>query len=640
MMIGWFPVPYSDETFDSICYRYAKRMHYSHKNALGEDLFGNRILSVAVDVPRHLTYLIEHLPPGCEITADKIIEGHTFLPYYRPFLKRAVYAQLITQIMSKDVTTFNVLGALSRFRKHVPRYLRYCPECVTLDRQHYGETYWHRQHQLPGVYVCPMHFVWLEDSQVYAKHGSFAQGPITAEEAIAVARNKPRPIGESQIAKLLLRLSWSSNWLLTQSLDDDAETLFQKYYYVLRAKGYIHGSTTIFYRDKFKANFLSMYPPDFLTTIGFGSIAHNPEYWSKQLTRKGYRDGHLSVLGHILFIQFLCQTLDEFFALPKEWQPFGNGPWPCMNPVCDHYLEPVIDDYFVMFSRNNCVEGQFECKCGYVYRLWAPENPYQRGKPPKPMVVTQGSTWEDHLRRLWNDSELSVKDICRTLGVVSYDTLKRHVIRLELNFDRGYPLVYPTPKKRISKDRQLKHPKYSVVEGRQKLTDLMNQQPDITRNDLRRGYPTLYEVLWRQDTEWLENKLPVRARGTQRVNWLERDAYLADKIIDIAETIRNEPGKPVRVTKTEIARRTELTALIVNGSPNLPKTKAALEKILESREDYAIRRTYWAKEYFIEKKVVPRWWVFVQTAGIEKSLFPRVEALSHVMVGEIEDDIR
>ena len=46
------------------------------------------------------------------------------------------------------------------------RYIRYCPECAKADREKYGETYWHREHQIPRIRVCPKHRCFLENSEI------------------------------------------------------------------------------------------------------------------------------------------------------------------------------------------------------------------------------------------------------------------------------------------------------------------------------------------------------------------------------------------------------------------------------------------------------------------------------------------
>src|SRR5258707_529671 len=75
-----------------------------------------------------------------------------------------------------------------------PEFLRRCPDCVKSDRQQYGEAYWHRLHQVPGVRICPIHDCVLEDSAVPAhKLTSF----ITAEAA-----NRGENVDSNQIDSL------------------------------------------------------------------------------------------------------------------------------------------------------------------------------------------------------------------------------------------------------------------------------------------------------------------------------------------------------------------------------------------------------------------------------------------------------
>lgn len=65
-----------------------------------------------------------------------------------------------------DNGAYHKLTLVLGYRKWTKRHLYYCPECVKADRKEYGETYWHMIPQLPGVYVCPVHAVPLEESAV------------------------------------------------------------------------------------------------------------------------------------------------------------------------------------------------------------------------------------------------------------------------------------------------------------------------------------------------------------------------------------------------------------------------------------------------------------------------------------------
>lgn len=45
------------------------------------------------------------------------------------------------------------------------RYMRYCPVCALEDREKYGETVWHREHQIQRICVCPQHRCYLENTR-------------------------------------------------------------------------------------------------------------------------------------------------------------------------------------------------------------------------------------------------------------------------------------------------------------------------------------------------------------------------------------------------------------------------------------------------------------------------------------------
>lgn len=50
-----------------------------------------------------------------------------------------------------------------------PRWLKFCPICVEEDKKQFDYSYLHRLHQVPGVEVCPVHKVFLENSDAQAR---------------------------------------------------------------------------------------------------------------------------------------------------------------------------------------------------------------------------------------------------------------------------------------------------------------------------------------------------------------------------------------------------------------------------------------------------------------------------------------
>ncbi|MBN1137926.1 MAG: hypothetical protein JXM73_15155 [Anaerolineae bacterium] len=73
-MIGYFPEPYPDELFYSLCARFGARMRYPHKSAVMRELFGTEAAIAVVDLPSRLGFFTEALPPGHPLkTVDRLI---------------------------------------------------------------------------------------------------------------------------------------------------------------------------------------------------------------------------------------------------------------------------------------------------------------------------------------------------------------------------------------------------------------------------------------------------------------------------------------------------------------------------------------------------------------------------------------
>ncbi len=164
-MIGFFPDPYPDELLYSVCARFADRVQYRGKSSVIRELFGTRNAVAIVDFPCRLGHLVDILPSGHHYTVDRFIDDHTLLPFYSPFCP----PQRINQVR-EDMRGSNgcrIYGRLGILVNRPADWLQFCPICVNNDIQKFGECYWHRVHQLPGVKVCPIHGVFLEESQAH-----------------------------------------------------------------------------------------------------------------------------------------------------------------------------------------------------------------------------------------------------------------------------------------------------------------------------------------------------------------------------------------------------------------------------------------------------------------------------------------
>ena len=176
-MISYFPQIYPDELLYSQLARYYYKSGYMAYIFAPEDLFTNRWVRPDIEFVNSYTQnaygaITRNLP------LYEVIMKHTMFPYYGRLLDKKRRNKAFSALVNMQSGYRNLL-VIPKTNK--ARYLRYCPLCVSEDRQRYGETYWHRMHQMIGVDDCPIHFCSLINSDVLIS----SKAPprlVTAEE--------------------------------------------------------------------------------------------------------------------------------------------------------------------------------------------------------------------------------------------------------------------------------------------------------------------------------------------------------------------------------------------------------------------------------------------------------------------------
>lgn len=159
----WLP----DETLFSLCSRY----HAASGNKLPattcSQLFGHPRQGCAHDFPARLDHFLGVAGDALG-TAASIVEEHTVLPLYLRFASaEMVDATRSAAALSSSGRLKFQLGLLtSRFRANHP--LKACRACMEEDTLQHITPYWHREHQLPGVWICRRHGCWLQASDLKA----------------------------------------------------------------------------------------------------------------------------------------------------------------------------------------------------------------------------------------------------------------------------------------------------------------------------------------------------------------------------------------------------------------------------------------------------------------------------------------
>ena len=162
-MIAFFPAAYPDELLYSLLSRYHQRSGNARFVFTAEELYRNgKITHPSIDFVNAFTddammWLTKEKP------WNVVAEEHTMFPALIRFLPLARRKEAEKGVRRQNGNWKNLM-CLPVLEER--RFLRICPECAREDREKRGETYWHREHQIPRVRVCPLHKTFLENSDI------------------------------------------------------------------------------------------------------------------------------------------------------------------------------------------------------------------------------------------------------------------------------------------------------------------------------------------------------------------------------------------------------------------------------------------------------------------------------------------
>jgi hypothetical protein len=626
-MISFFPAPYSDELLYSIYARFSNWMQYPDKKSVSRELLGTSNALAVIDLPTHLDNLITALPIGHRYSVEYLINNHTLLPFYSPFHPPERLERLREDM--RENNKVSVPGRLGIMANSIqtPAWLRFCPWCAENDESQFGETYWHRIHQVPGVEVCPVHAVFLENSNVQVLHRKTRHEYISAQQAIYTTSPHSLTLSDpSQVA--LLKIARDAAWLLNQQgLAPGLESFRNRYLPLLADRGLATYSGRV-YTSRLLDAFQFYYSEELLSLLHCEIDQQSQHNWLFRLVRSPKSAQH--PLHHLLLIQFLGHTAASFFQLPAEYQPFGRGSWPCLNPVCDQFRQRRIKNYRLSYSQENGRPiGTFSCHCcGFVYSRIGPdqsiEDWYRHSR-----VESYGGLWESALKDWWTDKGVSLRELARRLEV-DPQTVKSHATRLELPFPR--PTKRPTQR---TIEQLTTEPGNAVTIDQNELEmnrvawlSLREENPEAGGKLLRSLLPRVYMWLYRNDREWLKAYMPPRKQtvSPSRVDWESRDTHWAIAAKLSAARLKNAPERPVQITVAAIARDIGQLANIQKHLDKLPLTAQVLAEVVETREEFAVRRVEYAAECFRQENVYPKEWQLVRRAGLR----PDMEAVQQV----------
>ncbi|MGE7694964.1 TnsD family transposase [Lysinibacillus sp. NPDC094177] len=595
-MLAFFPSMYKDELLYSVLARYHKRSGNLNNKDSAIDLFGKKKAYIIPDLTTDLERLFNRVKPFTNSSMDEWINHHTLYNYYTNFNSKEIKQSVRDKMLngcgynSLHYSTGQIAGTVKE-----PMYFRYCPNCFDEDIQMNGETYWRTYHQLSSVFICLKHSVLLEDSSLLMRQGNSLFFYPNIE--ISLKNNDKSDFSKVDI-EMLRHFALESSNLNQKDYKFDQLNLLEIYHYLLHREGYVKANGTIDQR-RLKEDFIKKFKTDFLSLMQSLPSGVEGNCWLRAITRKHRKSFH--PVRHLLFIHFFGESVDTIKQYAnKHYRPFGEGPYLCLNPAAEHYLQPVITNLEV--TRCNDTKrpvGTFSCACGFVYSRKGPDKT-EEDKTKIGRIKMFGDAWLNKLEQLIKKDKLSYKACSKILKVDTKTIIKYS-------------------RQRNSKPINKENNKSDL---KQKWLDLINQYPTLSRTELRKKAPSLYMRIYRSDKEWLKKHPPfikTNVVTNKRVDWSKRDLQILAKVKMAVEDL-NTREKPVKITTSSIGKAINQLSLLRQKADKLPRTMAYIDSVKESVKDFQKRRISWSVKQLKDEELEV--WKIVRKAGIRESFYP------------------
>jgi hypothetical protein len=633
-MISAFPHLYPDEMISSGWARYEAWVCYPQRYNLLEELLGHRKALAHFDLLGRLGHFTASLPPGHPNTnMEELISHHTLLPFYTAFLPEERRVFIHEQMGGTHPVNIHALLGLTLERPAMPRSLRFCPCCVAEDREQFGEAFWHRVHHLPGVVVCPHHAVWLENTQspLWLVHGPTTF--VTAETVVVPTEARPVNL-ENPVERQFLRLAHNARWLLEYpDLNLEAFCLDDRFHLQLAQRGLATYSRRRKLRQTLLA-FRAMFPSELLELIGceWQPDVQDDRCWVARILRNN--PATTFALYRLLLVLFFTEDVNTFLQLPTKLKPFGDGPWPCLNPVCEHDHQRHITHYDLDFNHKGLPRGTFTCDCGFVYSRIGPDNTqedlYRIGE-----VKVRGELWQQKLQKLWLDPDVTLTQMQRTLRS-HWNHLRRHGLLLGLPFPPpGVPLsLHTATPTDIGDGRRRQTPTQDPSPFRETWLQAVRQYPDAGITILRQKIPKCYSWLIYYDNLWLEKHVPAQKKYPKRrthIDWTQRDSELEEFLKAAFERLQTRQEVPFRISPTALLTETGRRNFFIHNRERLPASEAVVKQLAENWDDFRIRRIWHAARKMYAEGLVVRRRILMEIAGLRTKLLNERPLLQEAM---------
>jgi len=304
-----FPTPYKDEIFYSVLARYSVRSGHPKFVSNLDDLYGHRRVVPTFDIPSNLNLICSRLPDKSMITPDLIIKYHSLIPFFTAFLNNEEKINICNNLKDGNTSGTYMKIAILNQGGPISTYFHHCPQCIKEDLENHGETYWHREHHINGMFVCLRHQEILQSTNILVK-GANRQKLIPASMD-SLKYMKSYSFSDLTFNQLFSLSKDISNLLNADYPSTSQIKITQTFNEKLIERGYAKLNNFTHQRSLIN-DFNHFYGDEFLNLFSC-KIDDLNNNWLTTLVRKNERKQY--AIKYLLLARFLGIYLEELFSI-------------------------------------------------------------------------------------------------------------------------------------------------------------------------------------------------------------------------------------------------------------------------------------------------------------------------------------
>jgi len=309
-------VPAEGETIYSVLCRTWERSGI-HQTKLLDALTGQPLVRrLFATVPAYLHTLSRLVPVGHPwVDISNTINSNTLFPYLSYFdtTDQRESATQVWEGHNPGQGARLTLGLQAYERGLLPRSPRFCPECIVADDLAEGFSYFHREHQVPGVAVCWLHGSVLAHGCV--KCGSYPlrdRALSMAGRCLCTKSIKPLPaFGKLPADRDILQWIANESAYMVASDGSRVACVRERFRHLAAKNGF--GSIRNLSKFKFARAMERRFGGDILSWVGYPPWTdRKPSPWiGRFLSRRGY-ESRTPALVFLLFVGLFADSVESF----------------------------------------------------------------------------------------------------------------------------------------------------------------------------------------------------------------------------------------------------------------------------------------------------------------------------------------